>query len=683
MPYTKTSPYSPFWDDITWMIRASDGTLSEVGSCPKAYVRNSEYVGRPGVTYTSKSVLGFNPRLQPEGCAFGHSGSVVFGNDVEPLALLGFLASRPVEYLLSLFVGDLQGKAGVHPNQYEVGTIQRLPWPGLGEEQQTALGALATQAVTSLRNRDTIDEVTRSFESPVISPTDGLLDNAELAAQLERNAIRSVCSNREFADRVVAEAYGFSEKDVEEMEAAFSDRIPPASGKWRAYFGETGNDIDARSYIRDILSWAVGVGFGRWRMTIPSKSDYNLDALLKPPASSPPGSLSHGNRRTVLVDDRGHREDFTSAVHVAIEGVWGERADAVLAEATEVLGSGTEGVRRYLRDSFFRDHVKRYSKSRRKAPIYWQLATPSASYSVWIYFHNFTRDTIYRVLHDYVTPKLHHEERKLSGVIQDVMPGRAQLQRKEFDVQDQFVTELRLFRDEIARVAPLWNPDLNDGVIINFAPLWRLVPQDRLWQKECKKIWDKLVEGDYDWAHLAMHLWPERVIPKCGEDRSLAIAHGLDSIFWYEDVDGKWHRRNVHPSEVQALIRERTSPAVQEALKKLLDAPAPRASRADRKVAVRRTAARTRTAAPVMDTTGGEQRLRERTNRPIDDALVEEVTTVIAANGAGSSKSDVIEATGITSVQWNRVIKTLLADGTVTKTGERRGARYHLAGAGA
>ena len=84
-----------------------------------------------------------------------------------------------------------------------------------------------------------------------------------------------------------------------------------------------------------------------------------------------------------------------------------------------------------------------------------------------------------------------------------------------------------------------------------------------------------------------------------------------------------------------------------------------------------------------MDTTGGEQRFRERTNRPIDDALVEEVTTVIAANGAGSSKSDVIEATGITSVQWNRVIKTLLADGTVTQTGERRGARYHLAGAGA
>ena len=29
-----------------------------------------------------------------------------------------------------------------------------------------------------------------------------------------------------------------------------------------------------------------------------------------------------------------------------------------------------------------------------------------------------------------------------------------------------------------------------------------------------------------------MHLWPERVVPKCAEDASLAMAHGLDEVFW-------------------------------------------------------------------------------------------------------------------------------------------------------
>ena len=67
------------------------------------------------------------------------------------------------------------------------------------------------------------------------------------------------------------------------------------------------------------------------------------------------------------------------------------------------------------------------------------------------------------------------------------------------------------------------------------APLWRLVPQHKPWQKELKSKWDELVAGKYDWAHLAMHLWPERVVPKCATDRSLAIAHGLEDVFWTED----------------------------------------------------------------------------------------------------------------------------------------------------
>ena len=123
------------------------------------------------------------------------------------------------------------------------------------------------------------------------------------------------------------------------------------------------------------------------------------------------------------------------------------------------------------------------------------------------------------------------------------------------------------------RVAPLWNPNLDDGVIINFAPLWRLVPQNKSWQKELKSTWDALCEGKYDWAHLAMHLWPERVVPKCEKDRSLAIAHGLEDVFWIEGADGKWKARATPVKPVEELVRERTSPAVKAALQSLLEAP--------------------------------------------------------------------------------------------------------------
>ena len=80
-----------------------------------------------------------------------------------------------------------------------------------------------------------------------------------------------------------------------------------------------------------------------------------------------------------------------------------------------------------------------------------------------------------------------------------------------------------------------------------------------------------LVSG---WAHLAMQLWPERVVPKCAKDRSLAIAHGLEEVFWVEGTDGKWTARKTPTRSVDELVRERTSPAVKSALKSLLEAPA-------------------------------------------------------------------------------------------------------------
>jgi hypothetical protein len=106
--YSKSSEYSPFWDDPTWLMNfGNDGReLRETG---RAVIRGASYFGRPGVTYPSKSVLGFNPRVHPAGASFGHSGSVVFPRAISPTCMLGYLASRPTEYALSLLTGSLQG----------------------------------------------------------------------------------------------------------------------------------------------------------------------------------------------------------------------------------------------------------------------------------------------------------------------------------------------------------------------------------------------------------------------------------------------------------------------------------------------------------------------------------------------------------------------------------------------
>ena len=75
----------------------------------------------------------------------------------------------------------------------------------------------------------------------------------------------------------------------------------------------------------------------------------------------------------IIVDDPGHPDDIVGRVREVLALVFGERAEAIEAEACELLG--VSELRDYFRNPrrFWDDHVSRYSKSRRKAPIYWML----------------------------------------------------------------------------------------------------------------------------------------------------------------------------------------------------------------------------------------------------------------------------------------------------------------------
>ncbi len=353
--------------------------------------------------------------------------------------------------------------------------------------------------------------------------------------------------------------------------------------------------IDSATLVASLLSWTVGVAFGRFDLrcangerpapkepepfdTLPVCSPGMLVCSDGFPLETPPaGYAIRFARDGILVDDAGADRDLLAAIRQVFESIFTNPAGR-WEEAADILGDRDPALRTWFARKFFDLHIRHYSKSRRKAPIYWQLTTATASYSAWIYYHRLTRDTLFRLLNDHIVPKIKHEERKLISLSQDSAPNPSARQRKEIDDQEGFVTELRAFREEIARVAPLLDPDLNDGVIINFAPLWRLVPQNRSWQKECKRIWNELVAGYYDWAHLAMHLWAERVVPKCADDRSLAIAHGLEQVFWETDDKGKWKPKSVSREVIDRLIEARTSAAVKSALNDLLQAPFPAVS---------------------------------------------------------------------------------------------------------
>jgi hypothetical protein len=73
---------------------------------------------------------------------------------------------------------------------------------------------------------------------------------------------------------------------------------------------------------------------------------------------------------------------------------------------------------------------------------------------------------------------------------------------------DAFLSELIDFKEKSERVATLYlEPDFNDGVVLNIAPLWELVP----WSEE-KKYWDELMKGSYEWSSIGEQLMEKKYV---------------------------------------------------------------------------------------------------------------------------------------------------------------------------
>lgn len=688
-PFAKGGAFSRFYADVYLLVDwERDGVgiknLFKPGSDRLASrPQNVDFFFRPALTWPLRTQSGLSLRVMPRGCIFGHKGPAAFiegDASVSLLALLAIGTSTAFQALVGLQMAF---------GSYEVGVIQRTPVPQLLPDDEATLAELARQSWSNKRGLDTRTETSHAFTLPALLQAAGGTLSARAAGWLGRvtGAEAELASLQAEVDAHAFRLYGLSDEDRAQIERGFDTGAGDEGEADEDERDDAPAELDAGPLVHALLSWSVGAAFGRFDMrlatgereTPPEPEPFDPLPVCSPgmltgddglPVAAPPSEYpltfpTDG----ILVDDPGHPRDLVRAARSVFEAVFDDPS-ARWHEAAELLGA--PDLRTFFARDFFEPHIKRYSKSRRKAPIYWQLATASGSYSVWLYIHRATGDTLFRVLNDFVGPKLDHEKAKLDGLTQEAGANPSAAQRREIVQQETFVGELQALKTEVARVAPLWKPNLDDGVILNFAPLWRLVPQSRSWQSECKKAWDKLVAGDYDWAHLAMHLWPERVVPKCIDDRSLAIAHGLEDVFWHEDDSGSWRKSRVDDATVQKLIHERTSTTVKAALKDLLSAATPTASKG-RKAKGRR--ASPRASAPPKPTPAATRASAAGT--AVDEATLRAVKAAIASVADGASKADVLAATGLTDGDWNKAIAALLDRGDVTRTGQKRGTRYH------
>jgi hypothetical protein len=600
IPIAKGGTFSRFYADLSleecWHHeRATFWAFTGLPHRPSLKPASCDFYFRPGLTWPRRT-NGLSLRALPAGCIFADKGPSAFvptDTDNDLLVLVAIGSSLAFSFLVSLQLARTE-----LAQSFEVGVIQRTPVPDLTSADEAALAALARRAWSLKRSLDTRTETSHAFVLPALLQVGGetLASRAVAWTQHVQTAETELEAIQAEIDGRCLELYGINEDDGRAITEGFGGTTgwsevtdDAAEGDPEDEEAEDEATADTTALAAELISWAVGVAFGRFDVRLATgdrampgepepfdplsvcspgmlTGDDGLPRVL-PPAGYPLSLPEDG----ILVDDPGHPRDLTGAIRAVFETAFGPLADAFWQEAAALLDPQAHDMGTWLASRFFEHHLKRHSKSRRKAPIFWQLGVPSSRYRVWGNAHRLTRDSLFAIQNDVVAPKLAHEERRLSSLLTQAGPTPSARDRAEIAAQEAAVDEIRTFVEEVRRVAPLWNPDLDDGIVLVMAPLWRLSTH-KAWQKELKGRWDELVAGKYDWAHLAMHLWPERVVPKCATDRSLAIAHDLEEVFWVEDADGKWTSRTTPTRSLEDLIAERTSPAVKAALASLVEA---------------------------------------------------------------------------------------------------------------
>ena len=292
------------------------------------------------------------------------------------------------------------------------------------------------------------------------------------------------------------------------------------------------NLIDKKTMAQEIVMELVGMAFGRWNtayakgeQAIPEFGDV-FDALPFMPVVSQgeaacPAQLDVPTDG-ILTNNSDSSLCLASHVREVMHYLWADRADDMEYELCQLIGC--KSLQAYLASptGFFDYHFKRYTKSRRKAPIYWLLASEDGTVDYWVYYPKLSKNTLPQLI-----IRLREQQEQLRTRLNAALAAHDKTQESQTRAEQEQVEGMM---DELNRIlAAGYVPNHDDGVPVTAAPLLHLAAS-RPWRVECEKNMELLEKGDYDWSHLAMSMYPARITQKAKKDWCMALTHGLEHI---------------------------------------------------------------------------------------------------------------------------------------------------------
>ena len=460
VPYAKGGTCRKWYGNHELLIRFDKASRDEMAKL-SGHVRPSESLYfKGGSTWSALSSGNFGLRLLPKGFLFDSKGQVAVGDVAHEVMCL--FNTSVYQRLADVLMPTLD---------YKCGDAKLLPYCEI-PQSMSRLGKI--NVALSKNDWDSFEESWDFAKHPIVRWNENLWDATstvyamqhhygclpEASSPVEtayllwqgecKERFDELKSNEEELNRIFARIYDMEEEvEIEVPNDKVSVRL-----------------ADKARDMRSLVSYGIGCMFGRYSLQkegliLADQGSTLADFLEKVPTAS---FLPDDDNILPILDEEWFEDDIVAGLRRWLSAAFGEDSlDANIAFIEQGLGTD---LRSYFTKEFYKDHVKVYQKR----PIYWLIQSPKKNFQALVYMHRMDKDTITKVLTDYVQPF----RRKLDAQVQVLRATGVNRDAAKADKYQAIIQEMIDWERDV--LYPMSQKrieiDLDDGVKKNY-PLFK------------------------------------------------------------------------------------------------------------------------------------------------------------------------------------------------------------------
>nr|WP_304225863.1 BREX-1 system adenine-specific DNA-methyltransferase PglX [Gracilinema caldarium] len=490
-PLAKGGEYRKWYGNNEYVINYENRGLALRKN--NANLRSETQYGKRGITWTVISVNGFAVRYMPPGFLFDQAGSCIFPRDGDTITIWQILAS------LNSNFGSFAAQVICPTISYTTGDIRKIPILAISQEIEDKVRRNVSIVKSDWDLRETSWDFRRSplltdYSAPKIETVidENLTDwswpsafGSGKAIHLPTQAEAFKChwtslflelhKNEEENNRIFIDLYGLQDELSPEVPyneiTILQEELVDSAGK------ENRIEFDDAVLARQFVSYGVGCLFGRYSVEQDGLILADAESTAEDFKARVPGArfLPDGDGVLPLTDEDDFADDLPTAFKSWLRFISGEHYNDNLRWIEQNLG---RDLRTYFVRDFYKEHIKRY----KNRPIYWMISSPSGAFRAVMYLHRYNRDTIGKVLNDYVRPyraKLDQKIRSFQAVLESASESATEKSRakKRLTQLEKYRTEIEAWERDLLYPLALKRIelDLDDGVKVNYRKLSGIV----------------------------------------------------------------------------------------------------------------------------------------------------------------------------------------------------------------